>query len=378
LIVVVFFYWAALYLYTPTLPTYVQTKTANLALVGVVLSMYGLWQAVIRLPLGIAADWTGRRKPFILLGLALAGLGALLMGTAPDVQGILIGRAITGLAAGTWVPLVVVFSGLFSPAEAVQATSLLTLVGSLGRVLATSVTGYLNDLGGYPLAFLLATGLAGLAAALMLAFPEARRPYRRPSPTAIGILITRRDVLMPSLLGAVVQFAHWGSTFSFLPILAKQLGASDVALSALVSLNIVLYTVGNLVATALVSRLGSRRIVYLSFLTLAIGVAGAALAPALFWLFILQGLIGLAVGVCYPVLMGMSIEQVVDAERTTAMGLHQSVYAIGMFGGPWLSGVMAEAFGLRLMFTIIGLAALLLGWLGTRFLVQPGNPTRDS
>jgi len=356
----------------------VQTKTANLALVGVVLSMYGLWQAVIRLPLGIAADWTGRRKPFILLGLALAGLGALLMGTAPDVQGILIGRAITGLAAGTWVPLVVVFSGLFSPAEAVRATSLLTLVGSLGRVLATSVTGYLNDLGGYPLAFLLATGLAGLAVALMLAFPEARRPYRRPSPTAIGILITRRDVLMPSLLGAVVQFAHWGSTFSFLPILAKQLGASDVALSALVSLNIVLYTVGNLVATALVSRLGSRRIVYLSFLTLAIGVAGAALAPALFWLFVLQGLIGLAVGVCYPVLMGMSIEQVVDAERTTAMGLHQSVYAIGMFGGPWLSGVMAEAFGLRLMFAIIGLAALLLGWLGTRFLVQPGNPTRDS
>ena len=37
-----FLYWISLYLYVPTLPTYVQSKTDNLALVGSVLSMYGL------------------------------------------------------------------------------------------------------------------------------------------------------------------------------------------------------------------------------------------------------------------------------------------------------------------------------------------------
>jgi MFS family permease len=45
--------------------------TDNLALVGVVLAMYGLWQAIIRLPLGIAADWFGRCKPFIVACFAL-------------------------------------------------------------------------------------------------------------------------------------------------------------------------------------------------------------------------------------------------------------------------------------------------------------------
>jgi MFS family permease len=69
--IAVFLYWMALYLYVPTLPTYAQSKSDSLALVGVVLSMYGLWQAVIRLPLGIAADWLGWRKPFIIVGLAL-------------------------------------------------------------------------------------------------------------------------------------------------------------------------------------------------------------------------------------------------------------------------------------------------------------------
>jgi MFS family permease len=78
--IAVFLYWIALYLYMPTLPTYAQSKSDNLALVGVVLSMYGLWQAIIRLPLGIAADWLGWRKPFIIVGLALAGLGAWAMG----------------------------------------------------------------------------------------------------------------------------------------------------------------------------------------------------------------------------------------------------------------------------------------------------------
>ena len=121
----------ALYLYVPTLPTYVESKSDNLALVGVVLAQYGLWQGIIRLPLGIAADWLGRRKPFIIAGFALSGLGALMMGISGDVNGLVIGRAITGLAAGTWVPLVAVFSGLFLPHEAVKATAILSefLVG---------------------------------------------------------------------------------------------------------------------------------------------------------------------------------------------------------------------------------------------------------
>ncbi len=61
-IAVVPFYWAAQYVFVPTLSVYVESKAANLASVGVVLSMYGLWQAIVRLPLGIAADWVARRS----------------------------------------------------------------------------------------------------------------------------------------------------------------------------------------------------------------------------------------------------------------------------------------------------------------------------
>ena len=153
----------AQYIYLPTLPTYVQSKASDLAVVGVVLSMFGLWQAIIRLPLGIAADWLGWRKPFILIGLGLAGLGAWIMGTTDTVRRLDDWPRGDGLSAGAWVPLVVGFSALFPPKEAVKASALLTLFNSVGRVLATSVTGSLNNLGGYALAFFVATGIAALS-----------------------------------------------------------------------------------------------------------------------------------------------------------------------------------------------------------------------
>ena len=46
-------YWLGLYLYVPTLPLFAKSINSNLAIVGVVLSMYGLWQLIIRLPLAI-------------------------------------------------------------------------------------------------------------------------------------------------------------------------------------------------------------------------------------------------------------------------------------------------------------------------------------
>ncbi|MHB1296717.1 MAG: MFS transporter [Anaerolineae bacterium] len=363
-----FLYWVSLYVYMPTLPTYVESKSDNLTMVGTILSMYGLWQALIRLPLGIAADWLGRRKPFIIGGLLLAALGALMLNAAGGTTGLLIGRSITGLAAGTWVPLIVVFSALFPSHEAVRASSMLTLVSSLARLIAMGITGALSAWGGYTLAFHCGAGTALAAVVIIAASPETPRTPKRPSLGSLGVLITRRDVLVPSLLALVSQYCYWATTFTFVPILADQLGASAGWQSALSSLNIGVMSLGNLVATAVVRRTGARPMIYLGFVASCLGTAGAALSPSLGMLLAAAFVLGLSQGVSYPVLMGMSIEQVRDEQRTTAMGLHQSVYAIGMFAGPWLSGILADAMGIRPMFGVTAAAVLVLGVLGTRFL----------
>jgi MFS family permease len=372
-VVAVFLYWMGLYLYVPTLPIYAESKSDTFSLVGVVLAQYGLWQAIARLPVGTAADWVGRRKPFIVVGFGLAGLGALVMGLAGGIEGLIVGRAITGLAAATWVPLVVAFSGLFPPREAVRASALLTFVGSAGRMIATGVTGWLNDVGGYPLAYFAAAGVAGLAALVVLPARERPRAPQSPSLRNVAQVVKRRDVLLPALLAAVAQYANWATTFGFLPILARQLEATDVTLSFLLSLNIGVITAGNLLTTTVANRFGARWLLYSSLVLLAAGVGGAALASTLPWLFAAQVSIGLSQSFGYPVMMGMSIEQVPDDRRATAMGLFQAVYGVGMFAGPGLSGVLADAMGIRPMFGATALACLVVGLAVTCWLTR-GRP----
>jgi MFS family permease len=100
----------------------------------------------------------------------------------------------------------------------------------------------------------------------------------------------------------------------------------------------------------------------------AAGTAAAALSRSVPLLFLIQGVLGLAHGVGYPTLMGLSIRDVALDSRTTAMGIHQSVYAAGIFLGPWVSGMLADALGLRPMFGLNAVICLVLGAAGTLLL----------
>ena len=377
--VAVALYWAALYLYMGTLPIYVEGKVAgDLALVGVVLSMYGLWQALVRLPLGIISDWLGKRKIFVIVGFAFAGLGAILMGQAGGVSGVMAGRIFTGIAAAAWVPLVVTFSSFFRADQAVLATLILSLIGSTSRALTTAITGTLNKLGGDSLSFWLA-GLAALLAIVVFLFTsEPDRPRKQPSWASIARLITRPVVLLPAILSLLVLYAVWASVFGFNPKLATALGANGAALSLLVSLNSIAVTGGNLAATAVANRVGTRRLIYIGFGLLASGVLLAAISPSLWVLFVAQALTGLAQGAAAPILMGLSIRYVDESERSTAMGLHQTVYAFGMFGGPAISGVIAVWLGIRPMLGITAVVIFALSILLMRLFIKHVPDEREA
>jgi len=72
--------------------------------------------------------------------------------------------------------------------------------------------------------------------------------------------------------------------------------------------------------------------------------------------------------------MGLSIENVDGAHRSTAMGIHQAVYAVGMFTGPWVGGVLADALGIRPMFAIT--AVFCLGASCALIALHPWGPPR--
>src|SRR3546814_10455392 len=69
------------------------------ARVGLALGAYGLTQAIIQIPLGMASDRYGRR-PIIVFGMVLFIAGGVICALAKNVDWIIAGRVIQGLEIG--------------------------------------------------------------------------------------------------------------------------------------------------------------------------------------------------------------------------------------------------------------------------------------
>jgi MFS family permease len=287
------------------------------------------------------------------------------MHSAGDIGGIAVGRAVTGMAASSWVVLVVAYSGLFDPTESTRAAASLTVVNSLAIAASSLAAGPLTGLGGYAAGFVAAMAAAGAGLLVFLPGKEAPRLPSRPSLGATRSLVTRRDVLGPALLNGMQQYVLFASIYSFTPILARQFGASDGQVGLLTTFNLGATVVGNLLAAVLLRKIGERRLIYTSFGLIALGLGLTAAAPSLPWLFASQLLVGAASGLGFPTLMGMSIVNVDESQRSTAMGLHQAVYGLGMFAGPWLSGLLATPLGIQPMFGVTSAVVLGFGLVGT-------------
>ena len=62
-------------------------------MVGLALGAYGLTQALLQLPFGMASDRFGR-KPMIYLGLGIFAIGSMVAALAMNIEGVIIGRAL--------------------------------------------------------------------------------------------------------------------------------------------------------------------------------------------------------------------------------------------------------------------------------------------
>ena len=68
------------------------------ALVGLAMGIYGLTQAFLQLPLGLASDRLGRKR-VIVAGLLVFAAGSLVAALADSITGLLVGRALQGAGA---------------------------------------------------------------------------------------------------------------------------------------------------------------------------------------------------------------------------------------------------------------------------------------
>lgn len=75
-----------------------QLTSATPMLIGLALGAYGLTQAILQVPMGMASDRVGR-KPIIIGGLMVFALGSVVAAMSTSIYGVIIGRALQGCGA---------------------------------------------------------------------------------------------------------------------------------------------------------------------------------------------------------------------------------------------------------------------------------------
>ena len=342
-------------------------------MVGLVVGSYGLVQMLLRIPLGIWSDRIGKRQVFITLGVFLALASSLVMGVFPTVPAMLVGRALSGAAAATWVTFTVLFSSYFPSQDAPKAMGLAMFYNSVGQMLATSMGGYMAELFGWKVPFLVGAivGLVGVLLSLRIKETEwiDRTPLQVPELLAVG---RERGLLIVSGLAILTQCMTFATVYGFTPIYAESIGASPGELSLLTFFSTLPVAIAAWSSsTGLVARYGERQIVTTGLILGALAAAIVPFTKTLPQLYITQAIGSLGRGIVFPVLMGLSIQTVPEQKRATAMGFFQAIYALGMFGGPVLVGIIGDISGLTGGFLATGLIGLIGGWLALRLL--PGG-----
>ena len=133
----------------------------NHTLVGLALGIYGLTQAILMLPFGMASDRIGRKK-VIIFGLIVFALGSFVAAVATDIYWTIFGRALQGAGAVS----AAVTAMLADLTREEHRTKAMALVGStIGIAFAISLVASpaLNRIIGVPGIFAL-TGILALAA----------------------------------------------------------------------------------------------------------------------------------------------------------------------------------------------------------------------
>jgi MFS family permease len=146
--------------------------------VGLALGMYGLTQAFMQIPFGMASDRLGRR-PVVVFGLLLFLLGSVLCALSDDIFWVTIGRAIQGAGAVS----AAVMAWLADATRPEVRTRAMALVGAsiglsfaVSLVLAPVVVGWSGLAGLFWLIAALAVVCIGVAAFVVPQAPAAIKP----------------------------------------------------------------------------------------------------------------------------------------------------------------------------------------------------------
>ncbi len=348
-----------LFLILPVFAVYAATLPGgdDRTLIGLALGAYGLTQAVLQIPFGMASDRFGR-KPVIVFGLLLFALGSFVAAWAPDMHWMIVGRVLQG--TGAISAAVTALAADLTREE--QRTKVMAMIGSsIGLVFALSLVGapllygWIGMGGLFVLTGVLALGAQGLLARLP-APPrpdtQARLPLRE---------VLTNGALLKLNLGIGVLHVIQMAMFVVLPHALVVRGALPAPEHWKVYLPAVLASFVVMVPAIIAAEKRDKmRPVFLSAIALAALVQGGLyfLGDSLWWLGLWLLLFFVAFNILEATLPSLVSRTAPPAAKGAALGVYNTTQAVGLFIGGAMGGVIAQHFGDNAVFSACALLAV--------------------
>jgi MFS family permease len=358
-------------LVVPLLPVYAYELGATGLYIGFIFGAFSLSRTLFLPLFGRLSDLKGR-KPFLTTGLLAYFLVSIAYVWSRDVNFFILIRFIQGIASAMILPVAQAYVGEITPKHKEGfMMGLFNVSLYAGLSIGPLVGGMVKDTFGIQTSFL-SMGVVSLVGFLLCLILLPPRSYERLLTTAKPPL-RYRILVKNRYIGALFlfRFAYTfciGLVWAFLPLLAHaEFKLSSSAIGVLVMLGVLISGLLQTPMGLLADRFNKRTFIAIGGLVTAGAVFSFVYVQGFWGLFVANVLFGIGGGISVPAVMAMTV---IIGRRTDSMGsvmaLLTTGHSLGMFAGPILAGIVADAFQLSLAFIggtvvmVIGVAVTLI------------------
>ena len=309
---------------------------------GALAFVYALMQFFCAPVLGNLSDRFGRR-PVLLFALLALGCDYLIMGFAPVISWLFIGRAVAGIAGASFTPAYAYVADISPPAKRAQNFGLMGAAFGGGFILGPAIGGLLGTFGARAPFF--AAGAIALANTTLgyFALPEslpasARRPFRWARANPLGTLLQMLHRPQVTWLLAALflwQLAHQvlPSTWAYYTISKFHWSSAEVGAS-LAFVGLLMALAQGVLTRVLIPSLGGER------RAAAFGMAAATLAYIGYafatqgWEMYVVALTTFLFALTYPSMNALASQQVPADAQGELQGAVACLYSLSSIVGP--------------------------------------------
>jgi DHA1 family tetracycline resistance protein-like MFS transporter len=359
--------------------------------------VYAAMQFVFAPVLGNLSDRFGRRR-VLLFAIGALGIDYIIMGFAPTLAWLFVGRMIAGAAGASFTPAYAYVADISPPEKRAQNFGVVSAAFGIGFIIGPAIGGLLGTLGPRAPFFAAASlSLINLCYGFFVlpeSLPAERRrafEWRRANP--LGTLAQMKK--HPVVLGVLCALFLWGlgnqvmpSTWAFYT--KFRFGWSEAMIGAsFAAVGLVMASSQAIVMRRLVPRLGERRAAIIGVIAGAIGYAGFGLATAS-WMMFAFLLSWFFAAIVMPTMNAFMSHRVSPDAQGELQGAVASLFSLSAIIGPPIMTHLFARFtapdsslhvpgAAFLAASILALGSLAIFWLSTREpAAEPGAEAAES